>query len=173
MKPCWKISDRASLGDGQTADNHCMTNKMKKIIQLIVVDADGEIITATNGLVSSDNRELVRLVKREAELGTPVQMVAPFGEHVRANLEDPKDALGITAALFSARPGRTRLLEAPGEVWEWFNDEGSHDGEGDSFDEAFSPEELETIITDAGSFKNSDELAEMLLNSFDEKNEEK
>lgn len=161
------------MGDGQTADNHCMTTKMKKIVQLIVVDADGEIITATNGLVSSDNRELVRLVKQGAELGTPVQMIAPFGEHVRANLEDPQDALGITAALFSARPGRTRLLEAPGEVWEWFNDADSHDGEGDSFDDAFSPEELEALMAEAGSFKNSDELAALLLNSFDEKNEEK
>lgn len=150
-----------------------MTTKTKKIIQLIVVDADGEIITAANGLVSSDNRELVRLVKREAELGTEVQMVAPFGERVRANLEDPQDALGITAALFSARPGRTRLLEAPGEVWAWFNDEASHDGEGDSFDDAHSIEELRNMIAEAESFKSSDELAALLLDYNDEDNEEK
>jgi hypothetical protein len=150
-----------------------MTNKTTKITQLIVVDADGEIITAANGLVSSDNRELVRLVKREAELGTPVQMVAPFGEWVRANLEDPQNALGITAALFSARPGRTRLLEAPGEVWEWFNDEDSHDGEGDSFGDADSVEELQAMIEEAGSFKSSDDLAALLLSEYNEKNEEK
>jgi hypothetical protein len=149
-----------------------MTNKTTKITQLIVVDADGEIITAANGLVSSDNRELVRIVKREAELGTPVQMVAPFGEWVRANLEDPQDALGITAALFSARPGRTRLLEAPGEVWEWFNNDESHDGEGDSFDDAYSVEELRTMIEEAGSFKSDEELAALLLNVNDENNEE-
>lgn len=150
-----------------------MTNKTKKITQLIVVDADGEIITAANGLVSSDNRELVRLVKTEAELGTEVQMVAPFGERVRANLEDPQDVLGITAALFSARPGRTRLLEAPGEVWDWFNDEESHDGEGDSIGDAYTVEELQTMIEEAGEFKSSDELAKMLLDHNDEKNEEK
>jgi hypothetical protein len=149
-----------------------MANKTNKITQLIVVDADGEIITAANGLVSSDNRDLVRAVKIEAELGTEIQMVAPFGERIRANLEDPEDLLGITAALFSARPGRTRLLEAPGEVWEWFNDEDKHDGEGDSIGDAYSAEELETMIAEAEGFKSSDELAELLLAHNDEKDEE-
>lgn len=149
-----------------------MANKTNKITQLIVVDADGEIITAANGLVSSDNRELVKAVKTEAELGTEIQMIAPFGERVRANLEDPADLLGITAALFSARPGRTRLLEAPGEVWEWFNDADKHDGEGDSIGDAYTVEELETMIAEAEGFKSSDELAELLLTHNDEKDKE-
>lgn len=146
---------------------------MKKIVQLIVVDADGEIITAANGLVSSDNQELVRAVKREAALNSEIQMVAPFGERIRANLEDPHDLLAITAALFSARPGRTILLEAPAEVWTWFNNEENHDGEGDSIGDAYTVEELDMIIEDAENFRSSEELAALLLDYNDESNEEK
>lgn len=164
---------RVLLGDGQLTDNLGMANKTNKITQLIVVDADGEIITAANGLVSSDNRELVKTVKTEAELGTEVQMIVPFGERVRANLDDPKDLLGITAALFSARPGRTRLLEAPGEVWEWFNDVDKHDGEGDSIGYAYGEEEAEAMVAEAEGFRSTDELAELLLTHYEEKDEEK
>ena len=94
----------------------------KRMPKLIVVDADGDIVTAANGQVSSDNRSLVRVIKREVLFRTKVQLVAPFGQKVRATL-NPDDLIGTTAALFSARPGRTRLLEAPDEVWNWFKEE--------------------------------------------------
>lgn len=97
---------------------------MTKKINLIVVDADGEIITAANGHVSSDNPELVKLVKRSVFLPWSVQLVRPFGRWVRPSL-DPENLIGITAALFSAKPGRTQLLEAPSEVMEWFQEEHS------------------------------------------------
>jgi hypothetical protein len=84
---------------------------------MIIVDADGELITYTNGDISSDNPELVRIVKEQAAIGMEIQFIQPFGDYFRASL-DPEDLIGITAALFSAKPGRTRLLEAPDEVWE-------------------------------------------------------
>ena len=117
---------------------------VKKITKLIVVDADGEIITCANGLVSSDNRELVRIVKREALIGTPVQLVSPFGSYVTATL-DPTDLVGLTAALFSARPGRTRLLEAPAEVWDFIEEELDENEEPDSY-APVSDEDLETVL---------------------------
>ena len=52
---------------------------MTKKTDLIVVDADGELIVAANGHVSSDNRELVKLVKQAAKNGRAVQIVAPAG----------------------------------------------------------------------------------------------
>jgi hypothetical protein len=110
------------LSSKQNADILEMIYKTKRMPKLIVVDADGDIVTAANGQVSSDNRSLVRIIKKEALFRTKVQLVAPFGQKVRATL-NPDDLMGITAALFSARPGRTRLLEAPAEVWEWFKAE--------------------------------------------------
>lgn len=109
---------------------------MKKIVEMIVVDADGEIITAANGLVSSDNPELVRLVKHAAKSEFPIQLIAPFGRTVAPNL-NPTDLVGVTAALFAARPGRTKLLEAPAEVWNWLDEEAGN-SEGDSFGGATS-----------------------------------
>lgn len=122
-----------------------MTDKkgMKKIVEMIVVDADGEIITAAHGLVSSDNPELVRLVKRAAKFGFPVQLVAPFGRTVKPSLE-PTDPVGITAALFAARPGRTKLLEAPAAVWGWLEEE-EENSEGRSFGTAMSVEEYHSM----------------------------
>lgn len=97
-----------------------MTKKTKKAVQMIVVDADGEIITAANGHVSSDNPELVKKVKNA---WLSVRLIYPFGTRVTPSLRDPENLIGITAALFSARPGRTRLLEAPAEVWEWMKND--------------------------------------------------
>lgn len=101
-----------------------MTKKNTNSVKVIVVDADGEIITAANGRISSDNPALTKIVKELAEIGMEVQLVQPFGNYVRASL-DPNNLIGITAALFSAKPGRTRLLEAPDEVWDWWNSESS------------------------------------------------
>lgn len=114
------------VGDGHMTDNDSMT---KKKMTMIIVDSDGEIISAANGHVSSENKELVRLVKRGAALGSPTQLVPPFGTLVNASLDDPEDNLAITAALFSAKPGRTFLLEAPADVKDWIEADSEENGE--------------------------------------------
>lgn len=78
----------------------------------IVVDSDGDHIACTSGHVSSTNQEKVKAVKEASLLGTPIQIVAPFGPVVSCDL-DSEDDMQVLAALFSAAPGRTRLLEAP------------------------------------------------------------
>lgn len=102
---------------------------MTKKTDLIVVDSDGELIVAANGHVSSDNRKLVKLVKEAAKNRRAVRIVFPAGTRVRASL-DPADLLGITAALFAAKPGRTILLQAPVEVTEWVAAESARTGGG-------------------------------------------
>lgn len=129
---------------------------------MIVVDADGEIITAANGLVSSDNPELVKAVKHRARIGTWVRLVEPYGREVQANLADPKDVIAITAALFAARPGRTRLLEAPAEVKEWISQD-LEDGEPQSFPDVFSEEEENEMDMRMRNALQSDESLNALL----------
>lgn len=119
-----------------------MTNK---IVKMTVVDADGEIITAANNLVSSDNSELVRLVKLAAKIRTEVQFVAPFGRTVQAEL-NPENPVGIAAALFAARPGRTRLLEAPSEVWDWLEEDYDNNSEPGSYSADMSAENREKLL---------------------------
>lgn len=133
----------------------------KYVTQLIVVDADGDIVTAANGSPSSANRELVRTIQREVNLGTLIQLTPPFGRSVQASL-DPEDVVGITAALFSARPGRTRLLEAPPEVWEWL-EEDMESSEEDSFEDAFTVEESRAMFDAAENFHNTDKSVRLLL----------
>lgn len=149
----------AYLGDGHSADNLGMTKKY--VTQLIVVDADGDIITSANGAISSDNRELVRIIKREVNLGTLSQLIPPFGRTVQASL-DPDNLVGLTAALFTARPGRTKLLEAPPEVWEWM-EEDMEDSEDDSFGDAFTVEESRAMFDAAENFHNTDKSVRLLL----------
>lgn len=121
-----------------------MTQENKKTIQMIVVDSDGEIITAANGRVSSDNPELVRIVKEQAKIGMEVQLIQPFGDYFLASL-DPENLIGITAALFSARPGRTRLLEAPDEVWDKLKAERSLGTCGHSVNQPERDSDLESL----------------------------
>lgn len=124
-----------------------MTKKNKEIITMIVVDADGEIITAANGHVSSENPELVKKVKNA---WLSIRLIYPFGTRVTPSLRDPENLLGITAALFSARLGRTRLLEAPAEVWEWMRND--HELRGgcisESTKEVQESDEVEMQLTD-------------------------
>lgn len=142
----------------------------KYVTQLIVVDADGEIITAANGQVSSNNRNLIKTIKREVLLGAKVQLVFPFGRQVQASL-DPTDLVGLTAALFSARPGRTKLLEAPAEVWEWMR-EDMEDSEGDSFPDVLTLEESQTMFSETENFHSSDKAVNLLLGLDEEIDEE-
>jgi hypothetical protein len=157
---------RAHLGDGHSADNFGMT---KYVTKLIIVDADGDIVTAANGAISSDNRELVRIIKREVNLGTLAQLIPPFGRTVQASL-DPNDLVGITAALFTARPGRTKLLEAPPEVWEWL-EEDMENSEEESFGDVFSVEESRAMFDAAENFHNTDKSVRLLLGLDEEDNQ--
>lgn len=102
---------------------------MTKKTDLIVVDSDGELIVAANGRISSDNRQLVKLVKKAVADRRLVQIVSPNGSRVRASL-DQEDLIGITAALFAANPGRTKILEAPATVNEWVAEESNRTGGG-------------------------------------------
>lgn len=93
----------------------------------IVVDADGEVLVWTDGSLSGPH-ELKKRVKRASDLEKSVNLI--YGvEDVTASLTDKKDYLAVTAALFAAAPGRTRLLEAPESVTTWF-DEKSENKEG-------------------------------------------
>lgn len=157
--PLSGILTGAYLGDGHSADNLSMTKKY--VTQLIVVDADGDIVTSANGAISSENRELVRIIKREANLGTLAQLIPPFGRTVQASL-DPDNLVGLTAALFTARPGRTKLLEAPPEVWEWL-EEDMEGSEEDSFEDAFTVEESRAMFDAAENFHNTDKSVRLLL----------
>lgn len=140
------------------ADNCSMT---KNIVKMIVVDADGEIITAANGLVSSDNPQLVKEVKRRAMLGTYVRFVEPYGREVQASLADPSDSVKVAAALFAARPGRTKLLAAPDEVMAWIS-EDFNAMEPASFEDDITPEQLDemsvTLLLESGTDSSSVEL---------------
>lgn len=140
----------------------------KYVTQLIVVDSDGDIVTSANGAISSDNLELIRMIRREVYKGTLIRLVPPFGRTVEPSL-NRDNLLGLTAALFSARPGRTRLLEAPPEVWEWMA-EDMEDNEGDSFGEAFSVEESRAMFDAAENFHNTDKSVRLLLGLDEEKN---
>lgn len=144
---------------------------IKYVTKLIVVDADGELITAANGQISSDNRELVKTIKREVLLGTRTQLIPPFGRQVETSL-DPDNLVGLTAALFSAKPGRTNLLEAPAEVWEWLQ-EDMEDSEGDSFADVTSLEESRAMFDSAENFHTTDKAVRLLLGLDEEIEEER
>jgi hypothetical protein len=134
---------------------------MTKKTNLIVVDADGELIIAANGQISSDNRELVKRVKNA---WFPIQLIQPFGTVVRPS-RDPENLVGLTAALFSAKPGRTRLLEAPDEVWEWMKEEYTKKG-GGCLPNASSiePESFTDDTTGTPELELSKDEIELLLN---------
>lgn len=90
---------------------------MTKSKQTVVVDSDGEILVATNGHVSGPY-EYVKEVKANALIGLPVRLVEPYGELVVCDLS-PDNLMGIVAALMSVKPGRSKIVDAPGEVFEW------------------------------------------------------
>ncbi|MGB3988249.1 MAG: hypothetical protein WBK67_00985 [Minisyncoccales bacterium] len=93
------------------------------------IDVDGELIVCTNGLVSG-KRELVRAIKDAATLELPIQVTVPFGAEVPAGL-GTGDPIRTLAALMHAAPGRCRILEAPAEVWAYFDEESREQSDGD------------------------------------------
>ena len=104
-------------------------NKNPKKPVVIVVDSDGDIITYTDGEITCDNPELVEKVEKAPFLPWRVQLISPFGQYVRPSL-DPANLIGVTAAMYSANPGRSRLLEGPKEVRQWFKKEYKRYGGG-------------------------------------------
>lgn len=92
-------------------------NKMYKY-NSIVVDSDGELIVWTNGSLSASPK-LKKRVKEASQFDREVELIHGV-QPVVANLNDDEDFLAITAAMFSASPGRSRLLEAPQVVTDWF-----------------------------------------------------
>lgn len=101
--------------------------KRKPPLLILAVDSDGELLTSA-GTHISGSHQLVKKAKQAAMLGTLIQFVQPFGEYVEAKL-DETEPLQILAALYAANPGRTTLLEAPEEVYDWLAEQGYDYGE--------------------------------------------
>ena len=101
----------------------------------IVVDSDGELIVFIEGHLSATNAQR-KTIKENVLLGYGVRLIDPFGEEIAPSL-DPKTPLNVVAALFSLAPGRSRLLEAPQSVRDYFelnmeSSSCSHGLEGDN-----------------------------------------
>lgn len=90
-------------------------NIRQKKHTVFVVDADGVLVVYANGVVSSDDKELVKTIRSMSERKLHVK-VKPYGRQnsVEANLNG--NHMNILAALMSAKPGRTRVLEAPDDI---------------------------------------------------------
>jgi len=85
----------------------------------IVVVADGELVLWWQNRLWADRKATREQVELNATGRLPVTLLwgAP---PVEANLDDEKDLVAITAALMSAAPGRSYLVEAPAAVTDWF-----------------------------------------------------
>lgn len=110
-------------------------------VDSIVVDSDGEILVSVNGELGGPQK-LVNIAKRNVSLMREVQLVEPFGSRVTASL-DPLNPLGITAALMSVKPGRSRILDAPSEVKSWIANEYENFSEPDTSDSYLTLEGLD------------------------------
>lgn len=82
------------------------------------VDVDGELVTCVDGQLSGP-KDIVDLIKYNVLARTEVRLVQPYGRLFVASL-NPEDRLGIVAALTSPSPGRSRVLTAPEEVWNYY-----------------------------------------------------
>jgi hypothetical protein len=102
---------------------------MRMVNKAIVVDSDGDIIRYLDGDISCDNPEILEHLEKGFFL-FPVRFVMPFGTLVLPSLYDSQNIVRIAAALMSANPGRSRVLEAPSEFWEWFDEEYARYGGG-------------------------------------------
>lgn len=109
-------------------------------MQSIVVDVDGVLMVATNGQLGG-NQKYANIAKRNSNIMKEVRLVEPYGDLVTADL-DPENPLGITAAMMSIKPGRSRVLDAPRSVLDWLIEQDELYGETIPDDGA---ETLETI----------------------------
>lgn len=99
----------------------------------IVIDSDGELLIYTKGHISG-SYELKKRLQRVAALEREVQLVAPHGQTIKASLDNPADALAICAALVGVNPGRSTILDAPDEVWDFLEAQEEIFGEADNYD---------------------------------------
>lgn len=98
---------------------------MRKIDDpVFVVDADGELISATgvgskqNVAIRSDNPELVKAAKQAADLNVKVDFI--WGARPLIAGWDSEE--GILAALLAAKSGRSFVVEAPESVLKVINE---------------------------------------------------
>ena len=81
---------------------------------IMSVDLDGQLVVVTDGHISGATPDQHRLIQAATMTSEPVQLVAPFGDFVEANL-DEDNPVGALAALAAASM-RWRLIETPPEV---------------------------------------------------------
>lgn len=70
-------------------------------------------------------KELVREIEFNAAIHLPVELVWGI-EGLAASLEDPENELAILAALMSATPGRSLLMQGSVKIDKWY---AAHEGE--------------------------------------------
>lgn len=95
----------------------------RNIFREIAVDSDGQLLICVDGKLSGPS-ELLAIARRNSNVRELVQLVQPHGALYEANLDDG-DPVGEVAALMSVAPGRSRIMEAPAEVFERLGDYGT------------------------------------------------
>lgn len=83
--------------------------------ETIVVQVEDALLVWTDGLLSSTNREYVKIAKWVSENGLNIDLT-PDGPSIKANLEDKEHPEQALAALMGVIPGRGRILQAPDSV---------------------------------------------------------
>lgn len=92
---------------------------MKVTKYKIVIDLDGELVACTDGHVGGGTSDQRRRMKAAAYAGEEVQLIAPFGDTVKASF-DEGDPLGNFAAIVAAS-ARWKILEAPQEIYDFLD----------------------------------------------------
>lgn len=89
----------------------------RKIVDgpVITVEVNGDLLTYEDKELTGKKSLIAKVYKSCMEENkVPLTMYGPF---VTANIDDPSDHLGITAALISVSP-QAKVVEAPPSVWE-------------------------------------------------------
>lgn len=92
-----------------------MANKigrLRKPVLSILVDVDGELIAYTDGHLSG-SRKTINTIKLNSKLKLPIN-ISYAGPEINSDLNAKPE--NILAAIMSAYPERSRILEAPKEV---------------------------------------------------------
>lgn len=100
----------------------------KYIVESIVIDADGELITAVNGQLKAENYALLKKVRDASTLRRPYCIIMPYGDEVEANLDDYwGNKIGFLSAMLQAAPGRSTILDAPQDIYAWLDEQPEED----------------------------------------------
>lgn len=81
----------------------------------LVVDIDGDLLVWTDGLISGDNKELVKKAKLASDFEVPTDLTIN-GPTIPASLNHPDEPVRALAALIAASPGRATILQLPDEL---------------------------------------------------------